>query len=350
MRLKLVEDILGVEIPRIIPISEIIRKISDKKVIYVGESHDRFEHHRVQLEIIRELHRMNGTVAVAMEMFQKPFQQALDDYITGKTDEKEFLKKSEYFKRWGIDYNLYREILLYAREYQIPVIGLNIDREIVSKVSKNGLQSLTEEEMNTVPEYVDLSDAEYRTRLRDFFEQHGSSRKRNFDFFYQAQVLWDESMSHNLNSFMKDNPNHQVIVIAGSGHMAFGSGIPKRTFRLNQEEYAVILNNDSIKSDIADFVLFPAPVSKPASQKLMVFLKKEEDKVKIADFSPNSISEEAGLKKGDFIIAIDNAKIRDIDDIKISLLDKKSGDSVTVKVLRKRFLFGKVEKEFAVKF
>ena len=38
-----------------------------------------------------------------MEFFQQPFQPALDDYIAGKIDEKEFLKKSEYYLRWRIE-------------------------------------------------------------------------------------------------------------------------------------------------------------------------------------------------------------------------------------------------------
>ena len=118
-----------------------------------------------------------------MEMFQKPFQKVIDDFISGAIDEKEFLKKSEYFKRWGFDYSFYREILLYAREYRIPVIALNIHKEIVSKVSKEGLNSLSVEELKEIPEDIDLSDTEYRTRLKGFFEKHKNSESRNFDFF-----------------------------------------------------------------------------------------------------------------------------------------------------------------------
>jgi uncharacterized iron-regulated protein len=33
-----------------------------------------------------------------MEMFQRPFQKTLDDYIKGAIDEREFLKNTEYFK------------------------------------------------------------------------------------------------------------------------------------------------------------------------------------------------------------------------------------------------------------
>lgn len=344
----IVGDTPGVEIPRITDMYSIIEKVAGKDIIYIGEVHDRFEHHRVQLQLIMELHKKYKNIAIGMEMFQKPFQPALDDYIAGRTDEKTFLKKSEYFKRWGFAYNLYREILLFAREFKIPVVALNIRKEIISKVSKGGLQALTDDELKEVPEYFDLSDMEYRERLKESFESHSSSKEKNFDFFYQSQVLWDESMAHNLDDFIRKNPDYKVVVLAGAGHMTFGSGIPKRSFRLNKRDYAVILNTGDIEKDVADFVLFPAPVSLPESPKLGVLLKEEDKKVIISQLSTESIAEKAGLKGDDIILSLDDTVIESVDDMKIFLFFKKKGDEITVKVSRKRFLLSPVVKEFKV--
>lgn len=342
------EDTPGVEIPGITDMYGVIEKASGKDIIYVGEVHDRFEHHRVQLQVIMELYKKHKRIAIGMEMFQKPFQQALDDYIAGRTDEKTFLKKSEYFKRWGFDYNLYREILLFAREFKIPVIALNIQKEIVSKVSRNGLQTLTDAELKELPEYLDLSDSKYHERLRGFFDRHSHADKMSFDFFYEAQILWDESMAHNLDEFIKKNPGYKVVVLAGEGHMMFGSGIPKRTFELNKRDYAVILNAGDIEKNIADFVLFPTPVSLPESPKLGVQLKEEDKKVIIDQFAPDSIAEKAGMKADDIILSIDDTVVESIDDMRIFLFFKKKGDEILLRVLRKRFLFGPEEKKFKV--
>ena len=343
-------DVPGVESSHLVNITDIAEKVKGKKIVYVGEVHDKFEHHRVQYEILRELYKRNKNIVIGMEMFQRPFQKALDDYISGTTDEREFLKRSEYFKRWGYDYVLYREILLFAREYKIPVAALNIRNETVSKVSKEGLLSLTADERKEVPQDMDLSDMAYKTRLRELFEGHSNSKDRNFDFFYEAQILWDESMAHNLAAFMRENPGHQAVVIAGLGHLAFGSGIPKRAYRLNGDEYSVILNDGDIEKSISDFMLFPSPIRLPAAPQLMVLLKEEDGKVKIQDFVPESVSEKAGLKKGDIILAVDDTKIANVEDLKIFLLYKKKGDTVTVKVMRGRFLFGPVEKTFMITF
>lgn len=341
-------DVLGVHIPKMLDFQNIIDRVSDKQIIYVGESHDRFEHHRVQLEVIRALHENNTKIAVGMEMFQKPFQSVLDDYISGTIGEKEFLKKSEYFKRWRFDYNLYREILHYAKAHRIPVIALNLDRDIVAKVSRNGIQALSDEEREKLPEHIDLSNDVYKKRLQDFFEQHGQSAQRNFDFFYQAQIVWDETMARNLDAYIREHPEYSVVVIAGIGHMAFGSGIPERAFRLNNRSYSIILNDENPEQGIADYILYPAELNAPESPKLMVILEKHESGVRISGFAPQSVSEKAGLAKGDIIVSLDETAVEDIDDVRIFLLDKKKDDTITVTVVRKRFLFGPVTKKIKV--
>jgi len=210
--------------------------------------------------------------------------------------------------------------------------------------------SLTADERKEVPQDMDLSDMAYKARLRELFEGHRNSEGRNFDFFYEAQVLWDESMAHNLDAFMRENPGHQAVVIVGLGHLAFGSGIPKRAHRLNGDDYSVIINDGDIEKSISDFMLFPSTIRPPATPKLMVVLKEEDGKVKVENFAPDSVSEKAGLKKGDIILAVDDTKIASVDDLKIFLLYKKKGDTVTVKVMRERFLFGPVEKTVMITF
>jgi aminopeptidase N len=346
---RLSEDVPAIETKTILNIPDIIDKTAGKKIIYVGEIHNRFEDHRTEFDIIRALHKKNSRIAIGMEMFQKPFQQVLDDYIAGKIDEREFLKKSEYFKRWNFDYTLYREILLFAREYKIPVIALNIKGEIVSKVAKSGLSSLSKEELKDVPADMDLSDSAYRKRLKEFYGLHEDTPMMNFDFFYEAQVLWDESMAHNLNDFMQKHPDLQVVVLAGGGHLAYGSGIPVRAHRLNKQDYSIILNSTGdAEKEMADYILFPKPITPPESPKLMVLVKEEGGKLIVSGFPPGSISEMAGMEENDLILSVDDTKIKDIADLKIFLLYKKKGDTVTVTVRRKRFLFGTTEKKIKV--
>jgi aminopeptidase N len=338
----------GVEISTLKTLAYITDHVTDKKIIYIGETHDRFSHHVMQLEIIKDLRRKGRKMAIGMEMFQRPFQKALDDYVEGKIDEREFLKASEYFKRWGFDYNLYRPILQFARSEKISVVALNMKQEIVDKVFRGGLDSLSEAEQDSVPSQMDFSDDAYKERLEKIFQEHEDFKARNFNFFCQAQILWDETMSESVDQFLRVHPDFQMVVLAGSGHLEYGSGIPKRTARRDGYDYAIILNDVDVKKDIADYVLFPEAVPAPTSPRLMVLLTEEKGKLEIVGFSHGSNSEKAGIRVGDLILSIDHTPVQDISDLKIELLSKKEGEKVKVRILRRSFFGGPKELDFEV--
>jgi aminopeptidase N len=343
---------VAVDVSTVMSLPGVLARVSGRKIVYVGEFHDRFSNHAVELEVIKSLHRKNKKIAIGMEMFQRPFQKVLDEYIAGTIDERAMLKGTEYFKRWGFDYNLYRPILTFAREERIPVIALNMRREIVDKVSQGGIDSLGEGDKKEIPSLMDLSDENYKARLYEVFQKHVGSKEMNFDFFYMSQVLWDESMSQSIDDFLNSNPDFQksgqVVILAGNGHLAFGSGIPKRTFRRNGLDYAIILNDMDIEKDIADYLIYPESIEGAASPKIMAVLKEYQGRITIGEFPEGSISEKAGLKEGDVILSIDDSPVTTVDDIRIHLLYKKKGDLLKMKIRRKRFVLGDIEKEFTL--
>ena len=347
--MELRKEAAAIDVSALKTLSNVIAGVSGKKIVYVGEYHDRFAHHNVQLRIIKGLFRKDPKIAVGMEMFQRPFQKTLDEYVGGSIDEREFLKKSEYFKRWGFDYNLYKPILDFARTEKVPVVALNLSREVTDKVSRTGMDSLTDDERKDVPKLMDFSDMEYRDRLRQVFDQHETASERNFDFFLQAQILWDEGMARSIDEYLRKYPDRRMIVMAGVGHLAYGSGVPKRTFRRNGFSYATVLSDVAIEEDIADFVVFPPSIEGMTSPKIMAVLKETGEQVSIAELPEGSVSKKAGIKVGDIVVSLDNAVIRSVDDIRIALFYKKSEDMVRIKVERKRFLSGYAEIEFEVK-
>jgi uncharacterized iron-regulated protein len=315
-------------------LSEIVEKASEKKIVYVGEFHDQYAHHTTQLEIIKALYRKNKNIAIGMEMFQRPFQTVIDDYTAGRIEEKEFLEASEYYKRWRFNYNLYKPILDFAASKEIPVIALNMQAEIIDKVSEDGMDSLTEEERKMLPESMDFSDASYKERLMNIFKRHKDWEEKNFDYFYQSQIIWDETMAESIDRFLRENPGYQMVVIAGQGHLEYGSGIPKRTYRRNGYDYAIILLDAVADREIADYIVFPEYIEVPTSPKLMVFLNTEDEEVRITGFAEESVSKKAGLREGDVILSLDDEPVHGIEDIKLNLFYKESGDIVRVRVRR----------------
>lgn len=348
--ISLYQPVRGMNPKTLINFNEIVNTVIDKPIIFVGERHTNYEDHKVQLEIIMELFQRQKKFAIGMEMFQRPFQKALDDYLSGAISEREFLKASEYFKRWKFDYNLYREIIEFAKAKGIPVVALNLKEEIVRKVAEGGLDALTPEEKKEIPQDMDMANDDYRERVNKAFQLHERSPVKNFEYFYQSQILWDETMAHSIAQFLNDHPDFQMVVLAGEQHVMFSSGIPKRTSRLTGKDYATLINGipEEVDANVGDFVLFPDPLTLPVSPRLGVLLQEEEGKIRVKDLLPGSVAAQAGIRKDDAVISVDDWKIESIEDIKIALFDKKVGETVTVKVLRKRFLRRDKEIEFKV--
>jgi uncharacterized iron-regulated protein len=218
----------------------VLTNLAQAKVVYLGEIHDAVADHQGQLQIIQALfqqnkHQQNGGMAIALEMFQRPYQPLLDQYLAGKITESELQKRSEYDQRWGFPWEYYAPILRFAKAHQLPLIALNVPTEITRKVVKEGLESLTATDRQWIPPESEIrtDNPAYQQMIQTVYEQihQGRSVSSSFNRFFLAQVLWDETMAQVVTDFLEAQPNHQVIVLAGDGHVVYGYGIPSRVAR-----------------------------------------------------------------------------------------------------------------------
>ena len=88
----------------------------------------------------------------------------------------------------------------------------------------------------------------------------------------------------------------------------------------------------------------------PPALKLGVILKEADGRIKIEEVRTGSVAEKAGLKEGDILISMDDWKIDKIEDARIFLVDKKEGETVKIKIVRNKFLFGEKEIEITATF
>ena len=323
---------------------QLIEKLTSKRVIFVGESHDRYEHHLNQLAVIEGLHDKGRDLAIGMEFFQQPFQTHLDAYVAGEISEKEMLRRSEYFERWRFDYRLYRPILRFAQEHGIPLIALNLEKEITQKVGDGGIASLSDAERARIPAEIDRNDEDYRKRLRAVFEHHPMAKEKNFEHFLEVQLLWDEGMADRAARYLRGHPEKTLIVLAGTGHLEYGQGIPQRLLRRIPLESAILLNGAErgLDPQIADYVLYPQPVSLPASGLLGVLLDLEsegdEKGIAVQGFAATSGAKDAGMEEGDRILKVGGEAIDSYSDIRIALLGNRPGEKLPVEVLREQLV------------
>ena len=236
---------LRVENPQLYDLSEkksislhqLSNELKKKKIVLVGEHHNNTRHHVNQLEVIRALHEAGASVAIGMEMFRSDSQNYLDQWVDGDLSEKEFEKI--YYANWNYNWPLYAPILRYARDNNIPVIGLNVSRKITSQVAHSGFDSLSEEQRGKLEDVACRVDRVYMEFIKRAYGAHAHGNM-NFEYFCEAQLVWDNIMAINSIDYIKKHPDSTVVIIAGNGHVWKG-GIPTQLENRSFPGYAVIL-------------------------------------------------------------------------------------------------------------
>jgi len=317
-------------------VDKLAAQLAMKRVVFVGETHNRYDHHLNQLEIIKLLHDRGPNLAIGVEYFPRTVQQQVDDYIAGRTAEQEFLRAADYFRNWGYDYRLYAPIFRYAREQHIPVRALNVPNELPSAVAKVGIAGLSEPQRRYLPRDREPADEAYKARLRGAFQAHGPSKPGDFEHFVEAQLVWDEGMAESAAAYLDANPERRMVILVGAGHVEFGSGIPKRLERRTHATYAIVLSSgEAVEPHMADYLLLSEKKELPPAGTLGVSLEDKNGECRIKSLSPGGAGEKAGLKKGDVLLAIDGQAVKAVADVRLALWDKKPGDHVRIKLRRK---------------
>ena len=321
---------------------QLLDMIGGSRIIYIGETHDNVRSHKVQLEIIKGLNeRFPGQMAVAMEMFRRPSQGAMDRWSRGELSERDFLKQSRWYPNWGMNYGYYKAILDYIRERHIPLLALNASTELVKEVRNHGLDGLSEAWQNQLP-HMDLSDPHHRKLIEAFHKAHPLTSAKSFETFYQVYVLWDEIMAETVANYLatEGGRDKKVVVLAGGNHVRYGFGIPRRVFRRLPVAYTIVLPMEvSIPKDkkdrlmdvsLPEIPLVPADFFwmvtyddlKRKKVRLGLMLEEAEGNLKVTKVLEGSLAAEVGIQPGDILVSLDGKGLQESFDL-LYLLDLK---------------------------
>jgi len=232
-----VERILRVSDGKVLSLSELTRDLIESRLVFVGEIHTYQNHHHMQLETIRAIKNAGAPVAIGLEMFRRDSQTDLDRWVEGELSEKEFQKI--YYKNWNYPWPLYRDIFLFARDHNIPMVGLNVPPEITKQVAREGFASLSPKQRGDLPMVTCRVDPEYMAFVRRSLGMHGHGGME-FTKFCEAQLVWDTAMAWSLLLYLEKNPEATVVVVAGSGH-SWKLGIPAQIQSRSTLPFRVIL-------------------------------------------------------------------------------------------------------------
>lgn len=265
-----------------------LSELAKADVVFVGEQHNDAATHRLELAILEGLARRRDSIIVALEMFERDTQKALDDYLAGKISEPEFLKQARPWPNYATDY---RPLVELAKRKGWRVVAGNVPRKYASQVGRNGLpiiDKLPEEERALIAAEVSAPNDDYFKKFAETMSAHPGAtgqkpseeeERAMMQRFYQAQCVKDDTMAESIARAYTNASNSKPLVVHFNGafHSDFRLGTAARTRkRLPKARVQVVSivpleQLESIKTDDyrkrGDYLVFAYTPAKAAEKK-----------------------------------------------------------------------------------
>ncbi|MBW2109200.1 MAG: ChaN family lipoprotein, partial [Deltaproteobacteria bacterium] len=193
----------------------------------------------------------------------------------------------------------------------------------------------------------------HRSQIKAVFKAH-PRHGEDFENFYKVQVLWDESMALSIVEYLTSSEGRgkHMVIFAGSQHVQYGFGIPRRVFRRMPVAYTIVVSvitqdpvqqaHKSMKVTLPNVPLPTADFAWAVGYEnledqrvyLGVMIKNADDGVAVIGVAEGSAAEKAGLEKQDIITGFDGEAVKTTVDLTYLVSKKRAGDPATVEVLR----------------
>jgi uncharacterized iron-regulated protein len=332
--------------------AEMVKRLAGVRLLLVGESHTDMDFHRTQLRVIEELVRAGRPVFLGLEMYPYTQQSFLDQWVDGLLTEEGFLKLSRWYENWGYNWNYYRDIFFFARDHKVRMFAVNAPRDVVAAVRKKGFQNLTPEETAHIPTRIDTSSADHRALFKSYFDAddplHSGMTEEQWDSMIAAQATWDATMAHNAVRALREHggPETVMVVLAGSGHVAYGVGIARQARTWFPGAIATVIpvnvrdlegtENKTVQATYADFVWGVPAEAAPLypALGLSTMPVEGEKALKVILVSEKTPAEKAGFKEGDVLLTMDGAPVPDKETLNRLVAGKSWGDESVFTVKR----------------
>jgi uncharacterized iron-regulated protein len=314
---------------------DVFRDMVGARVVFLAESHDHPAHHELQLRAVKWLDTGGDKLAVGLEMFPREIQPVLDRWNAGELSEWDFLEGVNWYRMWGFPYALFRPLFLYCRDHEVALVGLNAPAEVNRKVGRGGLASITPEERARLARDIDLTDARHRRNFEEIMPHHPGMK---IDFFYEAFCAWDDTMAESAADWLKSHGG-RMLVIAGSGHIRRGRGIPDRLKKRFPVETRIVLpwdvgteeeNYDVLLEPGADWIWWTEEAHQPPPPRVGI---STDPALKVTTVAPGSAAEKAGVRVGDVLRRAGKRDLKTTESLRHYLEIRKS-DEFTLRVER----------------
>ncbi len=298
---------------------ELLDRAVSRPVVLLGELHQEPEHHRWQLQTMAALHARRAEIVLGFEMFPRRVQSVLDRWVAGELSESEFLRQSDWAQVWGYETTHYLPLFHFARMNRVPMIALNVERELIREVGRKGFDAVPDSLREGVGR-PEPASPEYLRDLLAVYRDHGEETNKRatpddagFKRFVEGQLTWDRAMAEAIRAARTRYPERQVIAVMGRGHTG-PSAVPLQLRSLGVANTMVLLPWDRdascarLRAGIADAVFGIAPQRPDAARaerpRLGVVLEAADGGVRIQRVAEGSVAAAAGLQAGDVVVTI----------------------------------------------
>jgi len=333
---------------------QLVSRLAGVRLLLIGEEHTNVDIHRIQKRLIEGLHAAGRRLFIGLEMYPYTEQRWLDDWTNGLLTEEGFIRLSRWYDNWGYNWDYYRDIFLFARDRRIPMYALNAPREVVSAVRRKGLANLTPEEAAHIPKDIDVSNPDHLAFFKATFANetpgpmmHGGMSDDMWKSMLSAQATWDATMGFHAVQALKQPGagDAMMIVLVGSGHVAYGLGIEHQARQWFDGPIASVIPMatserfmpiETVRASYANYIwgipeeidsLYPNPIlsTRPIDdgKALQVLMP-----------AKGSLADKAGFKENDVLVSLDGAPVPDKETLNRLLAAKRWGD-VAVCVVRR---------------
>lgn len=326
-----------------VAVATLLDRLITQQVVLLGEIHGRADDHRWQLDVLTALHERRPDMAIGFEMFPRRVQPVLDRWVAGELSEAEFLKQVDWKTVWSYSPQFYLPLFHFARQHRLPMLALNVDRSLVQQVRTHGWGAVPEAQRQGVGR-PSPPDKRYRNLLERVFDSHNDLNKNagHFDYFVEAQTLWDRAMAEGIAGHLQNHPQRLVVGILGEGHVRNGYGVPHqlKAFEVTRQSSLLTLPSDRscarLPADLADavFVIPPQPQIANLRPRLGVRLAMAGRDVLIDDVQAGSLAEQTGLKAGDLIIQAAGRTPGNVDEMILMIQHQPPGTWLPLRIRR----------------
>jgi len=228
--------------------------LASADAICIGERHDDAGDHFAQLRMVEALldrRALRGfELGIGLEMVRQPYQPVLQRYIEGGVSDATLVGELNFDSEWGFSFSYYQPIFRQALVRFGSLVAFGVPKDVTREVAEKGLEGINPNQRRSLPE-LDLDVPGHRAVFDSMMTLHpGTEQSDVLDRYYQAQVVWDESMAARAAAWLSQRyPGRKLVILAGAAH-CHPSAIPARIRR--RAAFTVVSVLPRAKSDGAD--------------------------------------------------------------------------------------------------